>query len=504
MYLDDQRILLQARPAPRRAPQLEVVMLGHCGGDADLGQLRPGMIAGIRELGLTATAGRLGAATSKTGTTRVDVGDDLVRLYHVPIPLLSLADFQVLFPGAQQPDDHSYTSRLAGNRYWLPRAVEDFFAGYGRSATGILKLWVIRIPERDGQEGFLPWRTGRPDAPESLHGIGRALLIPEAGLIAMPDLERLQVPAALTGRPGLKVPVSPPRFLPVCDSPSGDNDPQPAPRQAEPWPLDRILTRIVQPLERYRPDMQCLWTMPLAYRQGTRRPGLSEAALQALDRVKGSPTVARGLHRIQLLYPYLSDREWPLFSATGRLAGRIALQAAQRGAWRSVAGQDLGRDAVPYPPVEQVQATRWREGPGIGVLLRRGGRLYLDDERLASPYTPKYGQMLRDDSAQRSGELVRFMGFLQRRLQRLGEQLIFTIDPGDARPGLLLRQFFGRLHSAGALRGRFPDEAFRIRRAAAPAHVLSYEIELAPALPVDRVRISFSHREGANSWQVKP
>jgi hypothetical protein len=265
-----------------------------------------------------------------------------------------------------------------------------------------------------------------------------------------------------------------------------------------------VLTRIIQPLERYRPDMQCLWTLPLAYRQGTHRATLSEAALRALARLQDSPTIARGLHRVQLLYPYLSNRDRPLFSATGRLAGRIALQAAQRGPWRSVAGQDLGRNAVPYPSVRQAQASRWREQPGIGVLLRRGGRLYLDDERLASPYTPKYGQALRDDSAQRSGELVRFMGFLQRRLQRLGEQLIFTADPGDARPGLLLRQFFTGLHRIGALRGRFPDEAFRIRRAAAPAQVLSYEIEVAPALPVDRIRISFSHREGANSWQVKP
>jgi len=221
-----------------------------------------------------------------------------------------------------------------------------------------------------------------------------------------------------------------------------------------------------------------------------------------------------GLKRIQLLFPYLraprpsvADRglaPWApgadLTSPVGLVAGRQALVSRRDGVWRSIAGQALATAAVPYPPSEGRLALRLRERPGVGVLVQRQGRVELEDERLAVPalHVDDYADA-RDPSrfdGYRSGEIARFIGWLLRRLRRLGETLVFDLDPRDPRPRLLLEELFRHLHRAGALRGKVPEESFRIRPGQRPGNAIAYDIEIAPAFPIDRLRLTFANTDG--------
>jgi hypothetical protein len=112
-------------------------------------------------------------------------------------------------------------------------------------------------------------------------------------------------------------------------------------------------------------------------------------------------------------------------------------------------------------------------------------------------YLPAVDQSRYD--GYRSGEVARFMGWLLRRLRALGEVLVFDLEPRDPRPRLLLEDLLRRLHGAGALRGNQPEEAFSIREGQRGPGILAYDIELAPAFPVDKLRLTFANREG--HWQ---
>ena len=171
-----------------------------------------------------------------------------------------------------------------------------------------------------------------------------------------------------------------------------------------------------------------------------------------------------------------------------------------------MAGRPLRSEGRPYPAVSRQDAVAWRDSPGIGVLEHRRGTLALTDERLPMPALPA-GDYMRsavtaDDSplaGYRSGEVARLMAHLLRELRALGESLVFDVDPGDPRPRMVLERYFRRLHAAGALRGERPEQAFRITQRDAPEGRLRYDIEITPAFPVDRIRLTFSNRDGA--WQ---
>ncbi len=54
-------------------------------------------------------------------------------LYRLPLPVVSLSQFRVLFPFAfDTPTD--YVSVLSGNRAWLPAALQDFFDAEARNS----------------------------------------------------------------------------------------------------------------------------------------------------------------------------------------------------------------------------------------------------------------------------------------------------------------------------------------------------------------------------------
>ena len=81
------------------------------------------------------------------------------------------------------------------------------------------------------------------------------------------------------------------------------------------------------------------------------------------------------------------------------------------------------------------------------------------------------------------------------------DQLVFDVDVNDPRPRLVLERFFRRLYRQGALRGRVPEEGFEIRQSQPQEGALQFDIEVAPAFPIDRIFLTFVNRDG--EWQAE-
>jgi len=542
MLLADARIELEPRPAAVRRPVLPAAMLGHCPGSARWERLADdrALLDEIAALGFEHATRRLTRLLAGGG--RSQPGDDDVRaLLRLPLPIYSLGQFQALFPDAFDAAT-GYWSRLAGDRAWLPPAVQDFFQNAAELPSGTLKLWLIRVPEDAGRRGMLPdpQRHRTLLDPTALGAFERALLIPEIGLIALPDLERLQVPAQLADIPPLEPTPRSPVFLPCSDAAASaehaaggrnTNDGEDAAGVPEPEPAlaaHQVLVPILHALARHRPDLQCLLTLPLDADADKEVPQPDSNTLAYVARLAGTGAAglqmgaARGagsalaraehpapaLSRIQLLFPYLRGPDRPLASPVGLIAGLQAQVSAELGTWRSIAGRPLPGTARPYPEQTQQQATALRAQPGVGVLVRHRGAVMLDDERLAAPVPSARafiarGSAARDAEHYRSGEVARFLGWLRRELTRVGEALLFDVDPADPRPGIALTGLFTQLHQAGALRGRLPEQAFRVQQRAAPASVLAFDIEIAPSFPIDRIRLTFAQNRHAEGGSVE-
>ena len=506
MLLANDRIEIDARPAPPTPTVLEVVMLGHCPGVAQWQRVAGDtlLLAELAALGFARECARLRELAGGAAATAADT--DLLALYDLPLPLHSFGQFQALFPSAFDIDTE-YRSVLGGSRAWLPLAVQDFFQN--SSGDHKLKLWVIRVDESKYQNAFLPTPDARMIDPDSLGAFERALLIRNAGVIALPDLERLQVPALLEDIPQLRIDNPEPVFLP-CGTATDDGVREWHRRptaQPEPLAARDTVVPIVRALARHRPDMQCLLSVPLASIPGSERPGPAPAFLDSVANVAGVVAdgalvaatrgdLADAARHLQLLYPYLRGRDRRLGSAVGLVAGTQAVVSQMQGPWRSIAERPLPGYALPWPPLSQNEATALRDYPGVTVLLHRANRLVVDDERMCAPCLPavqlrQLTRERRNDDHWRSAEIMRFMGWLRRELQALGEKMIFDVDPRDPRPQIALRDFFTRLYTLGALRGRSVNDAFTLSQFNDGDSSIGFDIEIAPAYPIDRLRITF-------------
>jgi hypothetical protein len=482
------RIALTPRPVRRREAALEAAMLGHC----------PGRVRPARLTAMPATLDDMRSAGFGPAVEAV-LQDRDTDLYHLPIPLHSNAEFTDIFPDAGQAAV-GYASVLAGDKAWLAQAVEDFFANGGE------KLWVVRVPEAEAQEGFLPVESTVLHDNSTLRGLAAVLVIPSLAVVAFPDLERLQIPAHLPDIPRNRLDNPEPGFLPCSQSLEDDHRerryPEEIPAAPDPRPLSLLMQGILSWVARHRPDLMCLFTLPLSYSGDIGRPAADEASLQWINSVRNSAG-ADSLRHAQLLFPYLRGPRFALRSPVGVVAGLQSALAQRAGPWRSMAARPMLTDALPYPRLSLARTLELRENPGVSVLQAINGRVCLDDERLAVPalHPGDYADtqdMSRFDGF-RSAEVQRFLGFLRRQLQTLGDTLIFNMDYRDPRPRFSLEQFFRRLHARGALRGALPSDAFRITESHTAEGVMVYEIMVAPAFPIDRLYLTFSNLSGA--WQ---
>lgn len=511
MLLANHRIELDARPAPPAQAVLEVVMLGHCpspSGEAQWRQLANDelLLGEIAGLGFARECARLRELVAGAASTENDA--PLLALYNLPIPLYSFGQFQALFPEAFDTVTQ-YRSVLGGERAWLPLAVQDFFENGGEGQS--LKLWIIRVDEATGGKGFLPTPGANMIEPETLGAFERALLIQRAGILALPDLERIQIPAHLEDIPRVRIDNAEPVFLPcgteVDDGHRERRNANEIPRMPYPLSQREVVIPIARSLAQLRPDMQCLLTVAIAAIPGSERPGAALEFLDCAARAAGVEedgslgetargTLAEAMRHLQLLYPYLRGPDRVLGSPVGLVAGMQALVSQQQGPWRSIGERPLPGRCLPWPPLTQNSATELRNRPGVTVLLHRAGRTVVDDERLCAPCLPAVAlQQLtrerRNDESWRSAEIMRFMGWLRRELQALGERMIFDVDARDPRPEIALRSFFTRLYTLGALRGKRMEDAFTLTQRDDGDNVIAFDIEIAPAYPIDRLRITF-------------
>ncbi|MBK1657105.1 hypothetical protein [Paracraurococcus ruber] len=457
----DLRLSLDATARPRAEAGFDLVLIGHAPGLHRPQAARP-LADAVALAGFDAAAARLRGAESTPG-----------GLHGVPLPLPDAESFARIFPAADSTPTQ-LGSRIAGRRAFLPRAVRDAFrAGAGR-------VWVVTVAEPPpGAEadavldslGLGAAGPGDPARPGSLAGIGLALAIPDAALVALPDLERLLI-AAGASRPDAPVPPrEPPEFRPDRPAPPPRlfTLPPDGPAHAPPAPAV-LLSRLALLLARWRPDMQALITLPDP-------PAAAVAALR--DRLAPEGRLA-ALDRLQLLHPLLRGTDGETGTASGAIAGAIAAGAARDGPWRSIAGRPLALAAMPVLAHAPATVAALR-AQGIGVLTGRAGLLRLDDEATPAPAEGAVG---------RPAEVVRFLGWLQRRLRRLGEALAFETLPDDGRTEIALRGFLLDLLARGALRGATAEDAFRLAPLRfLPEGAAGFEIRLAPSLPVEAIAI---------------
>jgi hypothetical protein len=518
MTLSDDRLLMKVRPAAVAESELDVVMLGHCRGQARWQLLLENeqTIREIALLGFNREIEQLKSWFQQGLPAVMSENDQLLRdLYLLPIPILNLAHFQVLFPDARKSEDRAgeYRSQLAGSDPWLPQAIQDFFAsGQQTLPDGGKKLWLIRVPESQGQQAFMPDPYADFSKPSQLTACDRALLIAQAGLLCLPDLERIQIPANLQDVRRLRLVNPAPVFLPCTrqfdDGHRERRRHEEIPNPPATLPLQHVIVPVMNALKKKRPDMQCLFTLPLEQVQQNSLPMAAASALQNIDKL--SRIEHSGIHAIQFLFPYLSDKDRPLMSPCGLIAGMMAETSYRDGAWRSIAGRPLPGLFQVFPDLHRQQVVALRDQAGVGVITTHKGRLQLDDERRAAPVVGAAGFHRRTErdlarfQSYQSGEVGRFLGWLHRQLLRLGEVLLFNEDVRDPVGQSLLNQFFTRLHALGALRGSLPEQAFSIAAKQDDESTVIYEIELAPVFPIDRIVLNFSHNRGSNEglWRL--
>lgn len=409
------------------------------------------------------------------------------RLEQLPLLIDTIRSFYDLFPDAESVPLASMASAafgqpLAGITAWLPRALEDFFLAGGRRA------WVVLVDEHEDPEALLPPLGGNPlIAPmRELRGLTLAAALPAIGLLAAPDLERQSIPTGLSDVARVRLPNPPPRFLP-CHG--GDDGEAPVergggvtakPLAAPRWSLQ--LARIAGFLQRHRPDVQFLTSVPLSWDASSATPGLDPLALAWFADATREDRLGVACARIQVVGPCLRSPRYRLGSPSGLLAGVISAHARRHGAWRSVAGRALPGDALPYPALSSARLLPLRAG-GIGVLTARAQAMMLDDERVLAP------------SYADSGEIVRFIGWLHRRLERLGERLVFLVDPADPRPLLALEALGNDLHARGALRGLRRDAWQVTPEPAGPGQAV-WRVSLRPAAPIDGLVLTVRNEQG--------
>lgn len=471
---------------------MDAALLGHCPGQVQLSAINRQNRQLMRQAGFGLEMDLLEGlpVPEELHNELEQERERLQSLHHVPVPVHSVAEFLGIFPNADKASD--YASHLAGKHAWLALAVKDFFDSGGQ------RLWVVSIPQNEHQQGFLPQIRNGLHESWSLRGLACLFPIENLGLVAMPDLERLQIKPNLNGIRAKRLANPNPAFVPCLANLDDDHKERGTPQNhRQPLALSHLLDPILAALEYYRPDLQCLFSPSLAYSSNAGQPVISQTDLTAIENSKQQHYAQ--LRRVQLVFPYLKNRHNQLKSACGHLLGLQCQQATQKGSWRSIAGQRIDSHSLPFPSLNTEQRITLRDRPGISLLHHNGQFLSLDDERLSVPALHPDDYTGRSE-IQRSAEIRRFMGQLMRELKHLGQSLIFNIDPSDTTPRLALENYFNRLYQLGALRGASSRDAFRIQRQPAADNAIQYDIEIAPAYPIDTIKLVMTRAN--DNWGI--
>ena len=371
----------------------------------------------------------------------------------------------------------SFTAAFPNDNSWLANAVADYFNAGG------LRGWVVRIDADpaallDDFLSFAPPVEG--SLPES--GAGIAMQVPSAGLLVLPDVEQLWLEGSLPPPPLPVAPPAPPGFRPAADfvvPPTAPVPPLPA-GVAAIDPFD-VLTRVSAMLTS-RPDMLCLFALPIGADQTQSVPRLLQRADGYLH---GSMLLGPDLPQVQAFAPLVRDASGAITTPSGLIAGFLAASAETDGVWRSIAGRTLPLSSTPLRRIDSNALDELRSMGVAPLRFTAAGATALDDDILAVRRDPP------SNAPRRAAGTRRLMGWLLRNLESLGEQLVFENVLNDGRVELILADLFDELLRRGALNGRQLDEAVTITRSNPAANAVQFDIGINTAVPVETIALSF-------------
>jgi hypothetical protein len=435
----DRRVRLSNQASVTVTPELEAVFVGAAADGPAFGQAATALAAAA-QLGFVPAAGD-------------------VSLNDLPLAFASAAEFAAAFPG----DDG-----------WLARAVDDYFAAGG------LRAWVVRTAVDDAApiDAFLP--PTPPIIPTAAPtGVAVALQIPSAGLLLLPHLEYLCL-AGAEPPPPVPPPIAP-GFRPITDFVAPPRPPVALPPVLVAVDPRDVLARVSAMLAVLRPDMLCLFALPV----GADQTQTAAVMVRRADAyLHGAVPPGPDRPFVQAFAPLLRDPSGEIVSPSGLIAGVLAAAAQSDGVWRSIAGRTLPSLATPLRKVESAALDSLRRS-GITALRFAPGGTVLDDDILGC-------RDIAGAAPARSGGARRLMGWLLRNLQSFGEQLVFENVLDDGRVELALTSLFATLLKRGALSGRQVTDAVTItRRDAGQSNAVAFDIGLAIAVAVETIRLSF-------------
>jgi hypothetical protein len=454
------RLLAQAVTAPT-APELEAVFVGQAAASPAYNAAQAALAAAAA-LGFSPTAGD----TSLNG---------------LPLAFTDVGSFVAAFPG----DDS-----------WFARTVRDYFAGGG------LRAWVVRVAV-DGSsllDAFVSAAAPvREPAPHT--GVAIAAQIPSAGLLVLPDLEYA---CFATAKPPAALPSSPPVqsvFRPTADFVEPPTSATKAQQQTTAGDVTStdpftVLNRVSAALAVLRPDMICLFALPVGADPAASQTGLAKsavayvhgaaaAALNAATASSASNVTGPDLPQVQAFAPLVADAAGEPATPSGLIAGLLCASAQTSGVWRSIAGRTLPLGVTPLRVIQGNVLAQLRNSGIVALRFVQGGTI-LDDDIMAC-------WQERPGSAQRrAAGARRLIGWLVRNLTRFGEQLMFEGVLDDGRVELVLTSLFAELFKRGALSGGQVSDAVRITRRGTPApNAFAFDIGVATVSAVETIRLQF-------------
>jgi hypothetical protein len=441
------RLLGQARVAPA-APELEAVFVGQAATSPSLGAAANALAA----------AAALGFSPAEGDTS----------LNGLPLAFTDVGSFVAAFPG----DDS-----------WLARAVRDYFAAGG------LRAWVVRVAVDQAAPLDAYVGAGPPVlAPKAQNAISISAQVPSAGLLVMPDLEQACLTAAA---PAPEFPSPPPLqavFRPAADfvetASTAAARSQTAPAGQSPVTAFKVLSCVPAALAVLRPDMICLFALPVGADPTLSQPALAKRAVAYLHGAV-APNPATDLPQVYALAPLVTDASGQIATPSGLVAGLLCAAAQTDGVWRSVAGRVLPLGVTPLRRIESNELAQFRNGGIVALRLVQGGTI-LDDDIMAC------WDRFPGSAQRRSAGGRRLMGWLVRSLQSFGEQLVFENVFDDGRVELVLTSLFAELFKRGALAGGQVSDAVRItRREFNMRNAYAFDIAVRTASTVEAIRLQF-------------